>query len=150
MLNNIEIIQIGKLMYQNQPFIKRYTWDEANEYAKNLKLGGFDDWRLPTIDELSKIRHPELDKWEGSETWIQWMERHKNIISKNIKGRRCCARKAFAKNMPAYSFFWSSTEYDNPGDYNIYYNSVLVEYFNDIVPTHLRKENQDFVICVRG
>ena len=137
-------------MYQNQPFIERYTWDEANEYAKNLRLGGYDDWRLPTIDELSKVRHPSLDKWEGSEKWKEWMERHKNSISINSGGKQCCAIKVFAQNMPKYSFFWSSTEYDNPRNYGIYKNSVLVEYFNDIMPTHLKKYNQDFVICVRG
>lgn len=27
------------------------TYKEADEYAKKLQLGGFDDWRLPTPDE---------------------------------------------------------------------------------------------------
>jgi len=31
------------------------NWDDAMEYAKNLRLGGYDDWRLPTIDELSEV-----------------------------------------------------------------------------------------------
>ena len=31
------------------------NWYDAMEYAKNLKLGGFTDWRLPTIGELKEI-----------------------------------------------------------------------------------------------
>lgn len=129
-------------MYQNQPFIKRYQWDEAKEYAKNLRLGGYDDWRLPTIVELSKVRNPKLDKWEGLETWKEWMLRHEKLLYKNSMGKICCTRKEFVKNMPEYSFFWSSTEYANN-------ESVSVEYFNDIRTTHTRKDNQDYVLCVR-
>jgi hypothetical protein len=36
-------IEMGGLIYQNQPFTKQYSWQEAKEYAKNLRLGGFDD-----------------------------------------------------------------------------------------------------------
>ena len=31
------------------------NWHDAMEYAKNLKLGGFTDWHIPTIEELSEI-----------------------------------------------------------------------------------------------
>ncbi len=30
-------------------------WHKANEYAKQLRLGGYSDWRLPTIEELEKL-----------------------------------------------------------------------------------------------
>ena len=32
---------------------ERMTWKEAQEYAKNLREGGYDDWRLPTLAELT-------------------------------------------------------------------------------------------------
>lgn len=32
-----------------------YTWDNAQNFAENLTLGGFSDWRLPTIKELGTI-----------------------------------------------------------------------------------------------
>jgi len=33
----------------------RITWDKGEEYAKNLKLGGHDDWRVPSIKELISL-----------------------------------------------------------------------------------------------
>ena len=39
------------LMWQIKKSKKIPTWEEANEYANRLELGGFDDWRLPTRDE---------------------------------------------------------------------------------------------------
>ncbi|MCF8057559.1 MAG: DUF1566 domain-containing protein [Desulfocapsa sp.] len=41
----------SRLMWQIQKSQKFSTWDEANEYANSLQLGGFDDWRLPTKEE---------------------------------------------------------------------------------------------------
>ncbi len=32
-----------------------YTWDAAHTYAASLRLGGFSDWRLPTIKELQYL-----------------------------------------------------------------------------------------------
>ena len=39
------------LMWQIEESKKIPTWEEAHDYANRLKLGGFDDWRLPTRDE---------------------------------------------------------------------------------------------------
>lgn len=33
----------------------RVTWYEAEEYAKNLRLGGYTDWRVPSIKELISL-----------------------------------------------------------------------------------------------
>ena len=48
---------------------KWFTWDEAIElanYFNSIKLGGFQDWRLPTEDEIQTIYHEKatnLDKY---------------------------------------------------------------------------------------
>jgi hypothetical protein len=43
------------LMWQQTPDFTRYTYDEAKEYVENLEIGGYDDWRLPTIKELYSL-----------------------------------------------------------------------------------------------
>ena len=39
------------LMWQQTPPSDKMTYDEAVEYVENLEIGGYDDWRLPTIKE---------------------------------------------------------------------------------------------------
>lgn len=42
------------LMWQQDPG-EKMTWEEAVKNAKNFELGGYDDWRLPTIKELYSL-----------------------------------------------------------------------------------------------
>jgi hypothetical protein len=35
------------------------NWRETNEYASQLRLGGYSDWRLPTIEELEQLYDPK-------------------------------------------------------------------------------------------
>ena len=46
-IGNIRMIQKG--------FAEDKTWYEAMDYAKELRLGDFDDWRVPTKEELEEI-----------------------------------------------------------------------------------------------
>lgn len=43
------------LMWQQMDSSKGMNWKEALEYAQNLSLGGYDDWRLPNAKELQSI-----------------------------------------------------------------------------------------------
>ena len=48
------------------------TWDQAMQYAQNLKLGGFSDWRLPTRVELRELGKGGTDpafKLKGGWGW---------------------------------------------------------------------------------
>jgi len=92
--NQQDIIKIDGLMYQNQPFTQTYTWQKAKEYAKNLRLGGYNNWRLPTIDELKKL------VTEG-------------------KNGKYYIRKEFANNLEKNAWFWSDTEKDSSHAYGV-------------------------------
>lgn len=39
------------LMWQQSPPLSKMSYDEALEYVEGLELGGYSDWRLPTIKE---------------------------------------------------------------------------------------------------
>ena len=45
------------LMWQDDESVKTTSmpWEKAISYAENLKFAGYNDWRLPTIDELLSI-----------------------------------------------------------------------------------------------
>jgi len=43
-----------KLMW-SESVNKHMTWEDAIKYAKDLREGGHDDWRLPTIEELISL-----------------------------------------------------------------------------------------------
>ncbi|NEW61643.1 DUF1566 domain-containing protein, partial [Sulfurovum sp. bin170] len=85
-----DILFVGELSYQRFPNHKLVTWEEANEYAKKLKIAGYDDWRLPTIEEL-----------EGLLT--------KRSL-KNSKRDSHYVLRDFLEIMPQDSCFWSSSE----------------------------------------
>jgi len=46
-----------KLMWEDTPHVRetKITQPRAAEYCSELKLGGFEDWRLPTIHEILTI-----------------------------------------------------------------------------------------------
>ncbi|MCP3851968.1 MAG: DUF1566 domain-containing protein [Gammaproteobacteria bacterium] len=43
------------LVWQQSDSLKGMSWQGALKYAQNLKLGGYDDWRLPNAKELQSI-----------------------------------------------------------------------------------------------
>jgi hypothetical protein len=43
------------LMWQKTPDFKRHVFEDAATYCNELGIGGYDDWRLPTVKELYSI-----------------------------------------------------------------------------------------------
>ena len=45
-----------KLMWKQAPEAGKYHWDEAMAtFGKNVSFAGYNDWRMPTIDELKSL-----------------------------------------------------------------------------------------------
>ncbi len=59
------------LMLAKSPPATKYNWDNANKYVKELKLCGFNNWRLPTKEE-----QVELQKNIGSYAAFAWFNTH--------------------------------------------------------------------------
>jgi len=47
------------LMWTRRDNGEDINWHQANEYARDLTLGGYTDWRLPSIEELEKLHDPK-------------------------------------------------------------------------------------------
>ncbi len=98
---NKNTVVVNNLMYQNHLFQEKYTWEEAKEYVKKLRLGGYDDWRLPTLSELR-----ELGAF--------------GMFGSQAEGE--LIKKEFIHNMPTPNSFWTSDE-DFGGAYVVVFGS---------------------------
>jgi uncharacterized caspase-like protein len=57
--------KVTGLMWQKEGSSSELTFDKAREYVKDLnanRLGGYADWRLPTIEELCSLLEPIQNK----------------------------------------------------------------------------------------
>jgi hypothetical protein len=48
------------LMWAAQDLAGRHNWADAKKVAAEAGIAGFDDWRLPTIEELESLRDRTL------------------------------------------------------------------------------------------
>ena len=113
---------MGTVTYQNQPFTKKYTWQEAKEYAKNLRLGGFDDWRLPSLKELRALGNIELYDGEDDALWNEWYQNNKDNALVNSKGEKHFIHEKLVENMPKESIFWTIESKDEDDIYMVAFN----------------------------
>jgi uncharacterized caspase-like protein len=133
-------IEINGLIYQNQPFTKQLTWNQAKEYAKNLRLGGFDDWRLPTREELRALGNIKF-YGEYDIFWEEWYKNHKDKALINSKGEKHFIRKEFLENMPKDSWFWTSEAKNRDDIWRVGFNMGCDDVSYD--------EDMSYVLCVR-
>jgi len=132
--NHKDITIIGDLMWEKES--RRMSWDDGMEYAKNLRLGGYDDWRLPTKEELGEVVTlcgGELVTFVAND----WKEKEdKNL--ENVLYQE--AYKAIGFDSNAY---WSSTTVVGD-EYRAWYI-----YFRNGFDNWGSKSNSYYVRCVR-
>lgn len=81
------------LMWVQSPDQVQRTWQQALDYANGLSLCGFDDWRLPNINDLESVTN------QGEPCTSDWL---------NTQG--------FGNLVSAFSIYWSSTTYADNAD----------------------------------
>lgn len=107
---------------------KKYTWDEAFEYIQKLnneQYCGYEDWRIPTLDELNTIVTKESYKSENG---------YEYKIKKNLLKSMC--------NNDDWASYWSSTALSGS---SAYYLSFMYGREYDI-----QKNKLKYIRCVRG
>jgi hypothetical protein len=85
------------LMWQQIPNFEKYSFDDAFDYVDSLSIGGYDDWRLPTIKELLSIAN-----FNGELTMIGESTPYIDTDYFNFQSD---------SPMPFAGHFWSSTIY---------------------------------------
>ncbi len=98
-----DITIIGDLMWAKSAD-EKMKWDNAMEYAKNLRLGGYDDWRLPTKEELGAVV-----TLCGGEL-VGYVDKDWEYIMGKNKANENYQANYEAKGFASY-YYWSSTTY---------------------------------------
>lgn len=83
------------LMWSREDNGSDVNWNQASEYCSKLKLAGFSNWRLPTIEELQGIYDPNVNIKS---------EFDYGVVTTHVKG-----------NLKLTGWYWSSSLGDNPG-----------------------------------
>jgi len=99
------------------------NWNKANQYCENLSLDTYEDWRLPSIDELLT-----LVDYSKQDNMLDDMFNHLGSVV----------------GYPEYYYYWSSTSYstDSAFAWNIDLKTGEHHYHG--------KNSNDNVRCVRG
>ncbi|PHS34378.1 MAG: hypothetical protein COA92_00330 [Sulfurovum sp.] len=130
-----DISIIGDLMWEKES--RMMNWYEATEYAKNLRLGGYDDWRLASKEELG-----DIVTLCGVELAVHDEDGWNDIWDKNQKNKAyqdCYKEKGFTSG-----FYWSSTDYANT------INEALYVVFYYGYQGYDNKQFSYYVRCVRN
>ncbi|GEM_PF-1858408 len=105
-----KMIKRNNIIYENHPFRKKYTWNEAQAYCTNLTLEGYEDWRLPTREELLTIKNMDTYPiYSDGIDFIQWFEENDKNRERNNRGEAHFIATEFIEEMPPfYPLFWTS------------------------------------------
>lgn len=105
------------LIWQVDVSAKKYNWTDAKEFCHNLTLDSYDNWKLPTKDELNSIR-----------------------IKKSYKHtKKSHIKEPLLRSMDMkYQNFWSDTNYNFSFAWYINFNNGLNQYYSKSFKNYIR------------
>jgi hypothetical protein len=121
--------QATDLMWTRKDNGYALRWQPAAEYCRNLQLGGYSDWRLPTIDELKNIYNPSARAACG------------------LEGYAVCQIKGNIRLTSGV--VWSSSGGDEPQTMRGFYFRGAGEPRRHVLELDKRGANYDRALCVR-
>jgi len=131
-----EIVTFNGLMWEKET--REMNCYSAMDYVKNLRLGGYSDWRLPTVDELKEV----VRSCGG--TSVEYLDKNFNsIVDKNKANssyQSCYKNKGFRYD----SWYWSSTSISGRTGY------AWIVNFNGGGVSYYYKDNNSYLRCVRA
>lgn len=112
------------LIFQKKKSIKKYSWDSAIKYCRNLSSN--QQWRLPTREELKRLSKSDIYTFDTERNWKKWLKQNNK-------------RESFFKD----SIFWSATSYsyNKSGAWFVDFS----KYYED----WRGKDSKFFVMCVK-
>lgn len=87
------------LMWQKTPDYQKHNFYDAFDYVASLEIGGYTDWRLPTIKELYSLLN------SNGELYPQDLEKSQPYLNTDYFDFE------YDKRMPYAGQYWSSTKY---------------------------------------
>jgi hypothetical protein len=114
-----------RLMWTKKDNGSDVNWQKAGSYCRNLRLAGYSDWRLPSIDDLTGIYDPSanVDGEQGRGNRATW----------HVKGKL---------QLSGYS--WSSSQGNSAWEEWIFFFSNGARYSSPLLGSGL-----DRALCVR-
>jgi uncharacterized protein (TIGR02145 family) len=131
------------LMWQVDINNKKYTWEKAFDYVERLNeenYGGYNDWRVPTLEELmslgnvklenylddSEKKYKDYDDWKGK----NWEKGYDN--GKSYSGKTFIKQPLLASMSIKFQTFWSSVsdEYYNEYAWVVYFGNGGIYSYN--------------------
>jgi hypothetical protein len=82
------------LMWPARDNGKAVTWHTATNYCHSLRLAGYSDWRLPTLDELTSL----VDKAPSTTQQTGAIETFSINIGRHVKGNLSLTGDAWSSN----------------------------------------------------